>query len=305
MTFASLAGSQSKGHVVTHVLLGLFLLSAAAFKAHALLTGAPSANALVLSPRAQLGLIELEAFFGVLLLFGQIGRLGWAMAIGLFAMLAAVSLYLGLDGQPSCGCFGRLSVNPWLTFALDLAAVAALVIWRPRPDRGRPAAGWRSTVFEISAAVGCLALSFAGLLFMAGNHRAEVLARLRGDAVTVEPEITRVGDGIRGEERSFGVQLTNRSNRPVCIMGGTNSCPCFATDNLPLQLAPGESRGIQVRMKFSGMTGRFVGSYLLYTDDGYQNQVIGYFAGRVRETPEEESKPAMGSPEGTNRGAGS
>ncbi len=303
MGFTSPGGGPSKGQVATRVLLGLLLLSAAGLKAQALLTGAASANALVLSPRAQIGLIEVEAFFGVWLLSGRVGRLGWAAAIGLFTVLAGVSLYLGLDGQPSCGCFGRLPVNPWFTLILDLAAVAALVVWRPRRAPQGPVAGWRGSAFRVGVGAGCLAV-LAGLLWMAGNHPAGVLARLRGDAVTVEPEVTQVGEGTIGEERSFRVQLTNHAPRPVCIMGGTERCPCTATDDLPLTLAPGESRGIQVHMKFGGRAGRFLSSFELYTDDGYQNKVVGYYAGRVREAPPVESKPAPESPEGANRRAG-
>jgi hypothetical protein len=40
-----------------------------------------------------------------------------------------VSLYLALAGQRSCGCFGRMTVSPWLTLIFDIAAMAALVPW--------------------------------------------------------------------------------------------------------------------------------------------------------------------------------
>ncbi|MHC4529291.1 MAG: hypothetical protein ACYS29_15555, partial [Planctomycetota bacterium] len=57
-------------------------------------------------------------------------------------------LYKGLAGAESCGCFGSVHVNPWITlFAIDLPAVAALATFRPkgekffvRPSLGRFAA---------------------------------------------------------------------------------------------------------------------------------------------------------------------
>ncbi len=43
-----------------------------------------------------------------------------------------VTLYKGITGAESCGCFGSVHVNPWITlFAIDLPAVIALVLFRP------------------------------------------------------------------------------------------------------------------------------------------------------------------------------
>jgi hypothetical protein len=64
--------------------------------------------------------IELEITLGVWLLSGWFQRGAWLGALGFFGVLAGVSLYLALIGQRSCGCFGRVPVNPWLTFTLDV-----------------------------------------------------------------------------------------------------------------------------------------------------------------------------------------
>jgi len=36
-----------------------------------------------------------------------------------FSVFCGVTLYKGLAGATSCGCFGQLSVNPWYTLAAD------------------------------------------------------------------------------------------------------------------------------------------------------------------------------------------
>jgi hypothetical protein len=37
----------------------------------------------------------------------------------------------GIGGAGSCGCFGAVKVNPFLTFALDVGIVVLLVVFRP------------------------------------------------------------------------------------------------------------------------------------------------------------------------------
>ncbi len=58
----------------------------------------------------------------------------WALSLLCFSGFALVSFYKGISGQATCGCFGRVPVNPWYTFALDAAAVLALLRWRPRGE---------------------------------------------------------------------------------------------------------------------------------------------------------------------------
>jgi len=53
----------------------------------------------------------------------------------LWASFSAVCFYEGLTGAESCGCFGSVHVNPWITlFAVDMPAVLALAVFRPEID---------------------------------------------------------------------------------------------------------------------------------------------------------------------------
>jgi hypothetical protein len=48
-----------------------------------------------------------------------------------FSLFATVALYFAMTGAESCGCFGRVKVNPWVTFGLDCLLAAGLFIWPP------------------------------------------------------------------------------------------------------------------------------------------------------------------------------
>ena len=101
--------------------------------------------------------------------------------------------------------------------------------------------------------------------------------------MSVEPWVSQAGEGVAGERRTFTVQVTNHGDRPVRVVGGTTTCACIATGDLPITVPPGESRPIEVQMTFRGGTGRFQHNFSLYTDDEKQPVVTARFAGRVIE----------------------
>lgn len=127
--------------------LGCLLLAAAGAKAYGFAFDPLSQDSFLASPRLQIAEIEIEALLGVWLLSGWGRRAAWGAALALFGILACVSCYLALAGQPSCGCFGRVTINPWVTFTLDVLIVAALSYWRPvGAEAVRPGSGCEGSV---------------------------------------------------------------------------------------------------------------------------------------------------------------
>ena len=112
--------------------LGTLLIVAAALKGHQLLTE-PLANKDIWSYRPVLILlVECELALGLWLLSGLFPRLAWLTALACFSFFCVVTLYKALTGAASCGCFGAVSVPPWITLlAIDLPAVLALSLFRP------------------------------------------------------------------------------------------------------------------------------------------------------------------------------
>lgn len=53
------------------------------------------------------------------------------VVLGVFTVFASIALWKGLDGEISCGGFGRLEVSPWWAFGLDLFVLAVVSKWQP------------------------------------------------------------------------------------------------------------------------------------------------------------------------------
>lgn len=113
-------------------LLGILLLTAAVLKGWQLLTE-PVANNDIWSYRPFLILtVEFEIALAIWLLSGLFKKAAWLATLTCFTLFSFITLYKALSGAVSCGCFGSIHVNPWITlFAIDIPAVIVLAVFRP------------------------------------------------------------------------------------------------------------------------------------------------------------------------------
>jgi hypothetical protein len=189
-----------------------------------------------------------------------------------------MSFRLGVYGQASCGCFGKIAVNPWWAFAIDCIAVLALLCCRPT----RITAGLKRGIPTIAGAAFILGVVFGASIWWYGSP-GSALAHLHGELISVNPEVGDIGASKRGEFADLTLNLTNYSDRPIRIVGGTSNCACVSTDDLPTKINPQQSSAISVRVKFSGSPGQFRRTFVLYTDEE-QLKVMPFTAtGRVIE----------------------
>lgn len=115
-------------HGVLRAALASVLVVAAALKAYGLATDGASIG---LQRWLLLAVVEAELVLAALLATGLAARRVHYTALAAFGVFAAVSGYKALRGESSCGCFGPLALNPWVTFALDVSAVGALLCVPP------------------------------------------------------------------------------------------------------------------------------------------------------------------------------
>ena len=87
------------------------------------------------------------------------------------------------------------------------------------------------------------------------------LAKLRGETLTVDRAAAEFGHGQTGDVLTQQVTVTNHSEAPLRIIGGTADCSCITTSDLPVTIAPNESKSVSIVYKIphtdqAGITNR-------------------------------------------------
>ena len=132
-TTAQATARPDRGYNLLRLAVALLLLTAAALKGYDLANRPVVGSGLLESRWLLIGVVEMEILFSLWLLANIWPKLTWTAALVCFSLFTCVSLYKALSGYVSCGCFGRVQVNPWYTAILDLGVVLALLRWRPAP----------------------------------------------------------------------------------------------------------------------------------------------------------------------------
>jgi len=121
---------KSASNIVLKI-LGVLLIVAAVLKGHELLTVPVAGRSIWTSRGFLIVQIELELALGLWIVSGIAKRAVWWVVVGCFILFGGISLYKGLTGADSCGCFGRVPVNPWVTLlAIDFPALVVLLLYR-------------------------------------------------------------------------------------------------------------------------------------------------------------------------------
>lgn len=264
------------------VAVAVLLFSAAALKAYGLWRGGIPSAVPFSSPHWQLAFIELEAALGLWFISGRGERAAWCAAAFAFAVFTGVSALLALNGYRTCACFGPIRVNPWVTCAIDAAALAAL--WRVRPSGSLGWTASRGAVFALGGAIG---IALIALYLLAGNDALlTAISRLRGDSLIVEPGVSYLGEGRPGEWRAVSVRVHNHSNGPRRIVGCLVGCAVAPGTELPVAVEAGSAVDIVLSYQIHGQPGDFAATPTLFTDDERQFELPVNVVGTIVPPPE-------------------
>jgi hypothetical protein len=74
--------------------------------------------------------VEIEILFALVLFSGIQQQWTWLISLLCFTIFSAISIMKGLSGESSCGCFGVVTVNPWITASFDIIIVILLAFFR-------------------------------------------------------------------------------------------------------------------------------------------------------------------------------
>jgi hypothetical protein len=243
------------------------------------ITGGPvkSEQINLFSPAVKTVALQAEIVVAIWLLTGWARETSRLAAVTLFAMLAGASLTMVISGVSDCGCFGAVSVNPWMTLLLDIACVALLMATQPQ--------GWTHK-FRTSASVVCglglLAFCTAGVLTSSTGLSA--LARFRGESLQLVTPVVNIGDATVGETRTARFELTNHSGTDIDILGGTLRCSCMATDTLRFTVPAHGTASFNIEVTYKGSPGWFSHDFELFAADGGRRTISGRITGTVVET---------------------
>ncbi|MDR3108511.1 MAG: hypothetical protein LBU65_02315, partial [Planctomycetaceae bacterium] len=123
--------------VLMRFTVAMIILIAAGLKFQQLITVPLLGEGLLNARWFNVLVVGFELFFGTWLIFGMLPKLTWLASVGLFSVFSSVSLYKAISGETSCGCFGAVTVNPWVTSVFDIFIVGLLIVFRPIEIRFR------------------------------------------------------------------------------------------------------------------------------------------------------------------------
>ncbi|MGA2914792.1 MAG: MauE/DoxX family redox-associated membrane protein [Sedimentisphaerales bacterium] len=142
-----------KANIIVMWIAGIVLLAASALKVHQLITEPIISKGFWESWEFFLIQIPLEMGLGIWLICGLFRKAGWLLGLIAFVGFIGVTLFKGLSGEESCGCFGVIKVNPWITLtAIDIPIFLLLAIFRPKGEKLLPPP-WPSLAHFLTIAI--------------------------------------------------------------------------------------------------------------------------------------------------------
>jgi thiol-disulfide isomerase/thioredoxin len=118
---------------------GVFLIVAAALKANQLLTEPILSKGFWESWLFFVIQIPLEFGLGIWLVCGLFRKAAWLLGTLAFGGFVIITGYKALAGDASCGCFGTVHVNPWITLLMiDVPLFILLLVFRAKGEKLLP-----------------------------------------------------------------------------------------------------------------------------------------------------------------------
>jgi hypothetical protein len=105
---------------------------AGVLKLHEYLTVSPFAPPIGFIPHRFLFAVAIvELVLALQLIFQYANPKTWIVAVGLFTAFTVLNLVMIVRGLPTCECFGRLSISPWIAVIIDSLSLMSLLVFPP------------------------------------------------------------------------------------------------------------------------------------------------------------------------------
>jgi hypothetical protein len=115
-----------------------------------------------------------------------------------------------------------------------------------------------------------------GLASWAYGSADAALAHLRRERISIRPPIASLGQAQAGQRIRIEIEVVNRVDRTIRVIGGTSDCSCVTTMDLPTSLAPREARRITVVVRLPSAQGVFQRRAFIWTEDRGRAGVVWF-----------------------------
>jgi len=198
-----------------------------------------------------------------------------------FASVSCVSAWEAYHDRQTCSCFGTLEISPRYTFALDLIILTITTIVYKNlsllPTQRRTIS--RSVLFRVGIYVAgmisvVVAIGVSGLV-----SYSELVNAMNGEVLEVRPHVSRLGESYSGDVVVANLEIVNKSDSPITLLGGSASCGCLLTRDLPAVVGPRASVTIQIFSRASTTPGKYSYRFALFTNHPAQPRIDGGLVG--------------------------
>ena len=105
---------------------------------------------------------------------------------------------------------------------------------------------------------------------------------IAGQQLLFSPTRIELGQVGKNEILERRIRVVNVSSKPLSLLGSQKSCGCIGLDEFPIEIAPGESRELRLRIATGVTPGSFAHSIKFFFDEQGYSHVIVPVTGTIR-----------------------
>jgi hypothetical protein len=168
-------------------------------------------------------LATIEFIIAAWLISGIFPTVARYVSIILFSTFSVVSITKALDGEVSCGCFGVVTISPWIMAVVDIILVIAMITSHPVSSK---------SLLRSIVAVGLILLAAVLLLIQLSAEKV---------AIVVNPSNINFGRLRQAERHEVLINISNKSSNDIVLSHFSTSCPCASIVHETSRIRAGET----------------------------------------------------------------
>lgn len=216
----------------------------------------------------------VELLLALWLISGWGQRTSLNVSAGLFALFTIVNAISGWQGATSCGCFGKVQVDPWIMSIVDLLIFALIVL----ALRKTPTSDSDQTAREIVLGMAGIAAAITLFAYDYFGSMSAFVGYLTNQPMVLEVATIEVESGNATDEHEFLVEVANLTSNRVQITTASSQCASIDFSELPCWLEANQRYSMTAKIRLPSEEGRFCRKFRLHTTVG---ELSGTVCGNV------------------------